>query len=112
VATRTECDSAVAGLILKLSEVDPDVRRNYVVERTVSCRVSDLNVTYSGRLCDEGLRDFSTADDGRAQVRLTVDSDDLLALVEGRLGVSTAWAVGRLRVQANPLDLLKLRTFL
>ena len=112
MATRSDCDTAVQGLIDKLAEVEPEVRRRYVVDRTVSCRVVDLGVTYSGRLCDDGLCDLSTRDDAKAQVRLTVDSDDLLALVEGRLGVSTAWAVGRLRVQANPLDLLKLRTLL
>lgn len=110
MASRTDCDSAVQRLIDRLAEVDPEVRRRYVVERTVSCRVADLGVTYSGRLCDDGISGLSTQDDLKAQVRLTVDSDDLLALVEGRLAPGTAWAVGRLRVQANPLDLLKLRT--
>ena len=112
MASRTDCDAAVSGLVDKLAEVNPELRRRYVVERTVSCRVADLGVTYSGRLCDDGICDVSTSAEAKAQVRLTLDSDDLLALVEGRLGVSTAWAVGRLRVQANPLDLLKLRTLL
>ena len=112
MATRSDCDTAMDGLVARVAEIDPDVRRRYVVDRTVSCRVADLDVTYTGRLCDDGICDVSTAQDGKAQVRLTVDSDDLLALVEGRLSPSSAWAVGRLRVQANPLDLLKLRALL
>lgn len=112
MASAQECETAVQSLAVRLQELDPGLRRKYVVERTVSCRVADLGVTYSGRLCDDGLCDVTTDDDGRAQVRLTVDSDDLLALVDGRLQVPTAFAVGRLRVQANPLDLLRLRTLL
>lgn len=114
MASRTECDSAVRSVVDKLDELDPEVRRRYTVDRSVSCRVSDLGVTYSGRLCDEGLRDLAVdgAAASRAQVRLTVGSDDLLALVQGRLAVPSAWAVGKLRVQASPLDLLKLRTLL
>lgn len=112
MASLDECDQAIQGLVDRLAGLDPDLRRRYVVDRTVSCRISDLSVTYSGRLCDDGLLDVTTADDGKAQLRLTVASNDLLALVEGRLAVPTAWAVGKLRVQAGALDLLKLRTLL
>ena len=112
MATASECDAAVRSAVLRLAALEPDLRHRYVLTRTVSCRIADLGVTYSGQLCDEGIRDLSTADDSRAQVRLTVDSDDLVALVEGRLPVATAFAVGRLRVQANPLDLLRLRAVL
>ena len=112
MASVTECDSAVRGLVEKLAAAPPELRRRYVVDRTVSCRISDLGVTYSGRLCDAGISELTTDDDARAQLRLTVGSDDLLALAEGRLAVPTAWAIGKLRVQASPLDLLKLRALL
>lgn len=112
MATADQCRTAVLSLADRLQDLDVDLRRRYVVERTVSCRVADLGVTWSGRLCDDGLCDLTTLADARAQVRLTVDSDDLLALVEGRLPVTTAFAVGKLRVQANPLDLLRLRALI
>lgn len=112
MASAVECEQAVQSVVARLADLDPDVRRKYVVERTVSCRISDLGVTWSGRLSLDGICDLSDTDNSKAQVRLTVDSDDLLALVEGRLQVPAAVAVGRLRVQANPLDLLKLRTLL
>lgn len=112
VATAFEVEEAVRLLVQRLAEVDADIRRRYSADRTVSCRVRDLDVVWSGRLCDDGLCEVTCADRDRAQVRLTVGSDDLLALAEGRLAVPAAWASGRLRVQASPLDLLRLRAVL
>lgn len=112
MATLQECKEAVSGLVRRLAELDPDVRRRYTVERTVSCRVSDVDVVFVGRLGDDGLRDVHTEAAERAQVRLTVSSDDLLALADGRLAVPAALASGRLRVLAGPLDLLKLRALI
>ena len=113
MATLEECQEAVDGLVARLSEVDPDVRRRYAVERTVSCKVSDLGVVFLASFADDGMiSEVHTADEGRAQVALTVSSDDLIALIEGRLGLPTAWATGRLRIDASMLDLLKLRALL
>ena len=112
MATPREVETAVRSLVERLAEVEPDVRRRYCVDRTVSCRVSDIDVVWSGRLCDDGLRDLTSAEADRAQVRLAVSSDDLVALSDGRLAVPSAWATGRLRVQANPMDLLRLRSLL
>lgn len=116
VATLQECQTAIADLLVRLSEVDPQVRRKYAVERSVSCRVTDLDVVFRARFAEDGaVSDVTTLPDGdseSAQVGLTVSSDDLIALVEGRLGVPAAWATGRLRIDASLLDLLKLRALL
>lgn len=111
MATREECLAALQGLAARLSEVDPDVRRKHTVDRTLSCTISDLGITFTGRLHDGCLEDIR--DDGdNAQIRLHVDSDDLLALVDGRMNFAGAWAKGKLRVDASVLDLLRLRTLL
>ena len=47
---------------------------------------------------------------GDAQIRLTMTSDDLLALVDGSLHLASAWATGRIKVEAGVRDLLKLRS--
>jgi hypothetical protein len=112
VATSAEVETAVRALAQRLADVDPELRRRYSADRTVSCRVPDLDVVWSARLCDEGLCGLTDAGDERAQVRLSVSSDDLLDLTAGRLAVPVAWASGRLRVQAGPLDLLRLRAVL
>ena len=112
MASAPEVERAVRGLVERFGAVDPEVRKRYAVDRTISCAVSDLGVVWSARLCEQGLSDVTCEDTGRAQVRLVMTSDDLVAVVEGRLAAPTAWAVGRLRVQAGPMDLLRLRALL
>jgi predicted lipid carrier protein YhbT len=108
VATEADCDKALRSLVDMLARLPAEVRSKYVVDRTVSCRVSDLGVTWSARLCEDGIVGLTTGDNAKAQVRLSVGSDDLLALVEGRQSVPSAFATGKVRVQASPLDMLRL----
>ena len=115
MATVEDCERALQSLADRLAEVDPEIRARHVVTRTLACRVPDLDVVFLARLCDEGLAELRCSDgadaDG-AQVRLAAASDDLLALVDGELSPPMAWATGRLKVQASPMDLLKLRALL
>lgn len=112
MASPQDVEAAVLRITALLAAVDPDVRARLSEDRTVSCRVRDLDVVWSGRLCDDGLVDLTAQDTERAQVRLSVGSDDLVALAEGRLSAPAAWATGRLTVQAGPMDLLRLRALL
>ncbi len=41
-----------------------------------------------------------------------MNSDDLLALTDGTLGLPAAWASGRVKLEAGILDLMKLRSLL
>jgi predicted lipid carrier protein YhbT len=111
VASEAECEAALQSLVDAMATLEPEVRRKYLVDRTVSVRVTDLDVTWAAQLTEEGLVGLST-DAPKAQVRLTVSSDDLIALVAGKMAVPTAVATGRIRVQASPFDLLRLSAFL
>ncbi|MCW2725634.1 MAG: hypothetical protein JWN35_2555 [Frankiales bacterium] len=116
MATLQDCELALAGLSQRLAEVDPEVRKKYVAERTVACRVPDLDVVFLARVDADGVSGLRTVDgdagSGDAQVKLAASSDDLIALIEGRLAVPTAWATGKLRIDASMFDLLKLRSLL
>lgn len=116
MATLTECEAAVGALVDRLAAVDPEVRRKYAIERTVACRIPDLEVWFLATLDDDGavtdLTWVGPRPHPRAQVRLAASSDDLIALIEGRLQVPTAWATGRLKIDASMFDLLKLRALL
>jgi putative sterol carrier protein len=75
--------------------------------------VYDLGVIFSGRLHDGALVDVEEdGDRPKAQLRLSCSSDDLLALTEGGLSPAGAWASGKLRIEASPRDLLRLRSLL
>ena len=112
MASPQDVEAAVLRIAALLATVDPAVRARLSADRTVSCRVPDLGIVWSGRLCDDGLVDLTAQATQRSQVRLSVRSDDLVALSQGRLGVPAAWGTGRLTVQAAPGDLLRLRALL
>ncbi|MEV4259378.1 SCP2 sterol-binding domain-containing protein [Spirillospora sp. NPDC049652] len=113
MANEEECRAALDKIAERLAEVDADKLARHVVERTISCRVPDLGLAFGTRLHEGGLDPFRPADDpGAAQVRLTVGSDDLVALAHDELSPAKAWAAGRLKVEASFFDLLRLRKVL
>lgn len=113
MATVEEARTALERIAARLTEVDADQLARHVVERTISCRVPDLGLIFLTRIHEGGLDDFQTVDDAdAAQVRLTVSSDDLVALADDQLHVGRAWAAGRLKVEASIGDLLRLRKVL
>ena len=113
MATLKAVEAAVQALLERLAEVDPHVRRKYAVERTVACRVRYLDIVFLGSFDEECiLRELTTDERGDGQVKIAASSDDLIALIEGRLSVPTAWATGKLKIDASMLDLLKLRSLL
>lgn len=116
MASVEDCERALHALALRLAEIDPDLRARHAVDRTLSCRVVDLDVVFAVRIQDGVLSDLTcTSTDQaspRAQVRLTTSSDDLVALTDGSLTAPLAWATGRLKIEASVRDLLRLRSLL
>jgi predicted lipid carrier protein YhbT len=113
MATQEEARAALDRIATRLTDVDPDALAKHVVERTISCRVSDLDLVFLTRIHAGGLDEFQVCEQANgAQVRLTVSSDDLVALADDELGVAKAWASGRLKIEASLGDLLRLRKIL
>lgn len=115
MATQQDCEAALRRVAATLAGAGSDDRTRHVLDRSVSCTVPDLGLTFTGRLEAGGLTDMASAPTGtspRAQIRLTVGSDDLVALTDGRLGFGAAWGQDRLKVDASMLDLLRLRRLL
>lgn len=115
MASVEECRTALAKLVAHFDEIGDEDRAKHVVERTVSCRVSDLDVIFYGRLHPDGLDPFledPPANGKSADVKLTIISDDLIALVDGELDLARALLGGRVRIDASFGDLLRLRRLL
>lgn len=109
MATEQECEQALGQLAERLTAHNGTARNNGF-DRTLTCSLKDLGIVFRGRLKDGHLHDIGRADSRDAQIRLTMSSDDLLALVDGNLHMASAWATGRVKVEAGVRDLLKLRS--
>ena len=112
MATLKQCRAAVKDLVRSLDGVHPELRAKHVPKRSVACHVSDLDVTFVGRLDENGLHNLKESPDPEPQVdvRLTMDSDQLIALANGTDDFLPAWVRGRVQVSASVRDLLRLRS--
>jgi predicted lipid carrier protein YhbT len=111
MATAEECRAALESLTARISEMDAKDRAAHLIDRTLSCRVSDLGVTFLTRLGPGGAEPVKEADEGAppAQVRFTAKSDDVVAIAADPGSFVRAWLSGRLKVEGNIFDLLHLR---
>lgn len=112
MATVDDCRAALGALAKRLDEHADEVRGKLNLDRPIACRITDLGVAFHGRLTGGRLVGIADGDDPRARISLTTTSDDLIALVDGRLNFARALAARRISVGANPFDLLKLRKLL
>lgn len=112
MASVDECATALASLADLLASLDPAMRERAVLDRSVSCTLTDLEVIFVGQLRDGGLHDIEIAGSAKAQVRVSLASDDLIRLCNGELDIASAWARGRVKVDASMFDLLRLRALI
>jgi predicted lipid carrier protein YhbT len=111
MASVDECRQALHDLAARL-DANAETRGKLDFDRTLACRVPDLGAAFHARLIDGRLVDIADGDNPKAKIALTADSDDLIALVQGRLDVTRAVAGRQVAIKANPFDLLKLRKLL
>ncbi|GHH71600.1 hypothetical protein GCM10017673_25400 [Streptosporangium violaceochromogenes] len=115
MATVDECRVALRKLGEQFDELDRESRSRHVVERSISCHISDLQVTFYGHIHHGGLGPFDDLPPGdgrRADVKLTIGSDDLVSLVNGELDMGRAVFGGKVKIDASFGDLLRLRKLL
>jgi hypothetical protein len=112
VATMERCLKALEGILGDLA-ANPAAAG---LDRSLSCRLTDLDEVVLGRLGSGAVRDLHVQPHGpdvpRADIRLTMTSEDLIALTDGRLSFGPAWATGRVKLEAGLRDLLRLRKIL
>ncbi|TLQ46765.1 SCP2 sterol-binding domain-containing protein [Streptomyces marianii] len=115
MATTEECRGALDRLSDNLATADGDVRSAAALDRSLSCHIKDLDVTFTGRLKAGRIAVLDTLDGPpaeKADIRLAMTGDDLLAMVDGQLNFAKAWASGRVGLEASFRDLLRLRALL
>jgi hypothetical protein len=111
VATRAEVDRTLKKLVKRLDSADLDGASLPEEQRTIVCRITDLDIAFradyaAGRI--RKLREVPSGTEG-GDVRISVSSDELIALADGKSSLPMALLFGRIRVDAHARDLLLLR---
>ena len=114
MATAQECQAALESLTARIAQMDAKERAANLANRTLSCRVTDLGVTFMTTLGADGAGTVREVDAGApaAQIRFSADSDEVLAVAADPGSFARAWLTGKLKVEGNMLDLLRLRKLL
>jgi len=115
MATIEECRSALEKLSDNMAGANGDVREAAALDRSLSCRITDLDATFVGRLQDGRIEVQDTLRGPpreKAEIRLTMSGDDLVAMVAGELNFAKAWGSGRVKLEAGLRDLFRLRKLL
>jgi predicted lipid carrier protein YhbT len=108
-----EVEQVLGDLADRVAALDRDLRRAVLpARRSLEVVFADLGVSYHSTLEQGELRAVEQGSLARPDVRLTANSDDLLALANGDLPLGAAYADGRVKVEASMLDLLRLRALL
>ena len=112
MATMEQCMKALQGILGDLA-ANPAAEG---LDRSLSCRLTDLDEVVMGRLSSGAVRDLHVLPHGpavpKADIRMTMTSDDLVAMTHGKLHFGQAWATGRVKLEAGLRDLLRLRKLL
>ncbi|HTR68937.1 MAG TPA: hypothetical protein VMH41_01750 [Mycobacteriales bacterium] len=115
MASSAACRDAIERLATQLERLDPQLRAKHLPTRSVLCRIPDLGIFFTAALDETGvhhIEEVSTTEPPTAEVKITVGSDELVALADGSDDLVGAWLHGRLQVSAPIRDILRLRGFI
>ncbi|MGZ4119049.1 MAG: SCP2 sterol-binding domain-containing protein [Actinomycetota bacterium] len=108
MASAAEVERSIRALMKRLSDASPDP--DSIPNRSIMCVLPDLPSAYRVELRKGKLRGLRKAEAGeKTDARITARSDDLIALIDGRLGIAYAFLTGKVKIDAPASDLLMLR---
>ena len=112
MASVEEVESVLEDLIDRLADVDDTTSALMPSRRTIEARCPDLDIVRFA-LWDKGrIHRLESLNGRRPDIRISVRSNDLLAMVHGELTFARAYASNRVRLDASMADLLRLRAVL
>jgi hypothetical protein len=112
VATVEAVEAALVDLLARLDGVDDSSRALLPSRRTIEARCPDLDLVRYAEWRDGQLIVLTERPERRPDIRVSVRSDDLIAIASGELPFSRAYASNRVRLDASMTDLLRLRAVL
>ncbi len=116
MATEEQIEAKLQELIERLHESDEAVRgslRDSLPEaRVLTLHLPDLDADYWVELADGSMGPLHRGTHDDAHIRVGVDSDQLIDLIDGRSHLVPAYLTGSVRIEADFADILRLRRML
>ena len=113
MATKRQVEGKLRELIARLAGADSDVRDSLAgalpQSRTIEVLVSDLDASYWTELSAGRMGTLHRGEPRDPEIRIRVNSDDLIELVDGRRSLFSAYLAGVVKIDASMGDLLRLR---
>jgi predicted lipid carrier protein YhbT len=113
LATKRQVETKLRELIGRLDEAGDQVQaglaRALPDPRTIQIDVTDLDASYWTELRDGRMGKLQQGEASDPNIKMRASSDDLVAMVNGELGLMKSYLSGRVRIEASLSDLLALR---
>jgi SCP-2 sterol transfer family protein len=113
VATTRQIEAKLHELIARLDGASSDVHGSLAGSlpdgKVVEVHLTDLDTSYWTQMAKGKMSGLSRGAPERADIRLSVESDRLIELIDGHRSVFSAYVAGELRLEASLSDLLRLR---
>jgi predicted lipid carrier protein YhbT len=113
VATKRQVETKLRELIRRLEGAGDGVHANLAKAlpeaRTIRIDVTDLDTTYWTQLSEGRMGPLHQGEPDHADIRMRASSDDLVAMVDGEVGLMKSYLSGRVRIDASFSDILALR---
>lgn len=112
MATKREVETRLRELIARLAAADEArdrLARTLPEQRVIAVRVPDLDADYWTVMQDGRMDKLHRGAPDRADVKIRVDGDDLVAIADGKSSFFSAFVSGQVRIEASVSDLLRLR---
>ena len=112
MATVDEVEATLARLATRFERLDHSYKALLPSNRTIEAVFSDLDRIYHASWRRGELTDVRPGPADDADIRVSLSSDDLIAMADGELRFRKAWSSNRLRIEASMTDLIRLRSAL
>ena len=113
MATKRQVETKLREMASRLEGAGDDVRANLARAlpdpRTIRIDITDLDLSYWTKLEDGQMGKLREGEPERADIKMRAKSDDIVAMVNGELGLMKSYLSGKVRIEASLHDLLALR---
>jgi predicted lipid carrier protein YhbT len=113
LATKKLVEEKLLELIGRLDEADENVAGSLADalpdSKVLEVYVPDLDERFWTEMAGGRLSDLQEGHPPRSDIKITVDSDDLIDLVDGRGNLFSKYLSGHVRIDASVSDLMRLR---